>query len=124
MENFSDASGTRQYARDVLARIPALGRIPSTTDPQVPPDVPGYWLHPAIRALAAQLDGDPETEREAMNEARRRDPVRTAQFFAAAAILQGTEVADDNLATMWPTTPQVSQYQRSLWLAVANGGLG
>ncbi|WP_420112136.1 hypothetical protein [Pseudactinotalea sp.] len=124
MDNFSDAAATRQYARDVLARIPALGRVASTQNPQVPPDVPDYWLHPAVRAVAAGLDGDAATERTAADEARRRDPARTAQFFAAVAILRGTAVADDDLATLWPTSRQVSQYQRSLWLAVAGGGLG
>lgn len=124
MDTFSDAAATRQYARDVLARIPSLGRVASTQNPQVPPDVPDYWLHPAVRAVDAALDGDSAGERSSADEARRRDPARTAQFFAAVAILRGTPVADDDLATLWPTSRQVSQYQRSLWLAVAGGGLG
>lgn len=124
MDNFSDAAATRQYARDVLARIPALGRVASTQNPLVPPDVPDYWLHPAVRAVAAGIDGDAAAERTAADEARRRDPARTAQFLAAIAILRGTAVADDDLATLWPTSRQVSRYQRSLWLAVAGGGLG
>lgn len=124
MENFSDAVATRRYARDVLARIPALGRVPSSQRPDVPPDVPDYWLHPAVRSVEAAMSGDAATERTAADEARRRDPVRTAQFLAAVAILRRTEVADDDLATLWPTSRQVSRYQRSLWLAVAEGGLG
>lgn len=124
MENFSDSAATRRYARDVLARIPALGRVPSTQDPQVPPDVPGYWLHPAVRAVDARLRGDGAGEAAAAAEARLRDPARTAQFFAAVAILLGSTVADDDLATLWPTSRQVSPYQRSLWLAVAGGALG
>lgn len=124
MDSFSDAAATRQYARNVLARIPALGRVPSTENPQVPPDVPDYWLHPAVRAVDAGLRGDAASERTTADEARRRDPARTAQFLAAVAILRGTAVADDDLATLWPTSRHVSRYQRSLWVAVANGGLG
>lgn len=124
METFSDAVSTRRYARDVLARIPALGRVPGSREPEVPPDVPDYWLHPAVRAVDARLRGDAATEQEAANEARRRNPARTAQFLAAVAILMGTTVAEDDLATLWPTSRQVSTYQRSLWLAVANGALG
>lgn len=124
MENFSDAVATRQYARDVLARIPALGRVASQQSPQVPPDVPDYWLHPAVRSVDAGLRGDSDGERGHADEARRRDPVRTAQFLAAVAILRRTAVSDDDLATLWPAGRQVSRYQRSLWLAVANGGLG
>lgn len=124
MENFSDAVATRQYARDVLARIPALGRVASQQSPQVPPDMPDYWLHPAVRSVDAGLRGDSDGERGHADEARRRDPVRTAQFLAAVAILRRTAVADDDLATLWPAGRQVSRYQRSLWLAVANSGLG
>lgn len=124
MENFSDAASTRRYARDVLARIPALGRVPSRQTPDVPPDVPGYWLHPAVRALDARLHGDAATEAAAAQEARTRDAGRTAQFLAAVGILLDSEVADDDLATLWPSTQQVSKFQRELWLAVARGALG
>lgn len=124
MDNFSDAAATRRYARDVLAHIPALGRVPSTSTPEPPPDVPGYWLHPAVRAVDARMRGDQAAEVAAADEARRRDAARTAQFLAAVAILMGSAVAEDDLATLWPTSREVSPYQRALWLAVAAGGLG
>lgn len=124
LDTFSDAVATRRYARDVLAQIPALGRVPSSTSPTPPPDVPGYWLHPAVRSVDAALHGDAATQAAASAEARRRDPVRTAQFLAAVAILTRSDVADDDLATLFPTSRRVSTYQRALWLAVAEGGLG
>src|SRR5690606_13738634 len=124
LDTFSDAVATRRYARDVLAHVPPLGRVPSSTSPTPPPDVPGYWLHPAVRSVDAALHGDAATQAAASAEARRRDPVRTAQFLAAVAILTRSDVADDDLATLFPTSRRVSTYQRALWLAVAEGGLG
>ncbi|MFV0252276.1 MAG: hypothetical protein ACK5H2_02960 [Beutenbergiaceae bacterium] len=124
IENASDAASTRRYARDVLAQIPALGRVASTHTVQVPPDLPDYWLHPAVRSLQSALADDDELRREHANEARQRDPVRSGLFFAAVGMLRGVAVADDDLAPLWPTSDRMSRFQRQIWRAAANGHLG
>ncbi|MFV0426840.1 MAG: hypothetical protein ACK5KU_07380 [Beutenbergiaceae bacterium] len=120
----SDAASTRRYARDVLARIPELGRVASTHDPQEPPDVPDYWLHPAARSVQHALAQDVAAQQEAVQLARQRDPLRTGVFLTVVAALWGQSVSDDDLAALWPTTVEMSRFQRQIWQVTANGLLG
>ncbi|CAM3692583.1 hypothetical protein OCAE111667_22295 [Occultella aeris] len=122
----ADAAATRRFAREVVATIPALrsggaDRVPG--DP--PPDVPGYWLHPASRALAAELDpgaGDPEG---LLAEARRRDTFQTDQTIVCLAAMTGRpERAYPLLPSMYPSTDQVTDDELLIWRAVASGRFG
>ncbi|WP_163542809.1 hypothetical protein [Occultella kanbiaonis] len=122
----ADAAATRRFAREVVATLPALGGAGSDRVPAVPPpDVPGYWLHPASRALAAELDpgaGDPEA---LLAEARRRDTFQTDQTVVCLAAMTGRpERAYPLLPSMYPSTDQVTDDEILIWRAVATGRFG
>ncbi|MBZ2197736.1 hypothetical protein [Occultella gossypii] len=123
----ADAAATRRFAREVVAALPALGG-PGGVDRVAavpPPDVPGYWLHPASRALSAELDpgvGDPQA---LLAEARRRDTFQTDQTIVCLAAMTGRpERAYPLLPSMYPSTDQVTDDELLIWRAVATGRFG
>jgi hypothetical protein len=123
----ADAAATRRFAREVVAKLPGLDGPGGTggvaTVP--PPDVPGYWLHPASRALSAELDpgtGDPEA---LLAEARRRDAFQTDQTIVCLAAMTGRpERAYPLLPSMYPSTDQVTDDELLIWRAVSTGRFG
>ncbi|TDE97609.1 hypothetical protein EXU48_05385 [Occultella glacieicola] len=127
----ADAAATRRFAREVVAALPALGRADGAGQVTAvpPPDVPGYWLHPASRALAAELEpavlqgsADPEA---LLAEARRRDTFQTNQTIVCLAAMTGRpERAHRLLPELYPAGDQVTDDELVIWRAVATGRFG
>ncbi|TMR97281.1 hypothetical protein EJK15_19040 [Nonomuraea basaltis] len=114
-----------RYAEALLAHLAANGTAP----PAAPGfrDIPGYWLPPAVEALAAILSGaDPL---EPLSRAAGRDQQRTALFLCLALAVsgQGSRIHASWLGTAFGELSldrPVTHGQRSLWLAAARGAYG
>jgi hypothetical protein len=117
---YAGAAEVRQHAGRVLAAL-AAGDVP----PAAPPDVPGYWLHPAVAAVAELAAGGDATKE--LTEATERDDRRTATFVCLALVALGRRAA---IRAEWVEAAfgepgaEVTALQRTLWLAAARGGLG
>ena len=117
---YAGAAEVRQHAGRVLAAL-AAGDVP----PAAPPDVPGYWLHPAVAAVA-ELAGGGDAAKE-VTEATERDDRRTATFVCLALVALGRRAAiraEWVEAAFGEAGAEVTSLQRTLWLAAARGGLG
>lgn len=116
----ADAATCRRYAREVVATVVVTGggAVRETAEPG---DVPGYWLAAAARGVAAVANG--ETSGEALLEAAaQRDPARTALFLTLlAALTRDPRWAVAPFERVVPDQAQVTQAQRQVWLAVAEG---
>ncbi|WP_246149444.1 hypothetical protein [Nonomuraea turkmeniaca] len=119
------ATEVHRYAEALLAHLAANGSVP----PAAPGfrDVPGYWLPPAIEALAAILAGDDPLE--PLSRAAGRDQQRTALFLCLALAVsgQGSRIHASWLGTAFGELSldrPVTHGQRSLWLAAARGAYG
>ncbi|MEV0390714.1 hypothetical protein [Nonomuraea sp. NPDC050643] len=115
----------QRYAEALLAHLAAKGTAP----PAAPgfPDVPGYWLPPAVEALVAILGGDDPLE--PLSKAAGRDQQQTALFLCLALAVsgQGSRIHASWLGTAFGELSldrPVSHGQRSLWLAAARGAYG
>lgn len=118
-----DAAVARHRVRQVLAAITA-GNPPPALEL---PDVDGYWLVPAARALQARLAGDIAASERHAQQAAEFDAARSAYFLATAPRLAGpTQVDAAALAELLPSPsePDVSRAQRLCWLATAAGAFG
>ncbi|MFV0307916.1 MAG: hypothetical protein ACK5OX_09255 [Desertimonas sp.] len=121
----ADAALVRRYARDVVAQLAAFGGQPRPAPLPVPPDVAGYWLHPASRALDAELHGDDDAARSLFAQARDRDPRATDVFRAALTGLRGPGGLPVGAGErLWDDGRMVTADERALWGAVATGRLG
>ncbi|GAA4633994.1 hypothetical protein GCM10023196_073770 [Actinoallomurus vinaceus] len=89
-------------------------------------DCPGYWLGPAAEALHALLRGDEVAAESHAAEATSRDEERTTLFLTLALAMAGRHA----LVTPWlaralpPLGTTVTQVQRLLWTACAEGVFG
>jgi hypothetical protein len=119
---YAGAAEVRQHAGRVLAAL-AAGQVP----PAEPPDVPGYWLHPAVSAVQELAAGGDATK--ALTQATERDDRRTAVFLCLALVALGRR---NEIRAEWVEAAfgqpaadgSVTGLQRTLWLAAAQGGLG
>lgn len=121
----ADDAATRRYAREVVGLLPTMGGRPGSTAPSPPPDVPGYWLHPAMRALAAEVHPGTDDVEALLAEARHRDAVQTDLCVVCLAGLAATpERAHDVLSRVVPGSDNVTAAQRVVWGVVADGRFG
>jgi hypothetical protein len=112
----------RPYSAHAQLRQIAMGAALEGLRPTQPiPDVPGYWLAPATRALCSFLSGEPAADDQAF--AIGLDSLRASTFLAASLVLvELTEPAAELFARIVNTIgPHVTGAQRILWLAAAQG---
>jgi hypothetical protein len=105
------ADHDRQFGHHRRVRRAATGMLRAMTAGTVRPaallgaaeqlmlDAPGYWLPPALVALAAWAGNSPESARRAVLEAVGRDPGRSALFFSVMLARSGRQDA----AACWIT---------------------
>jgi hypothetical protein len=120
---YADAGLVRHHVRRMLAAVSA-GRAP---EPPEYPDVPGYWLVPAGRALYARLNGEPTRAAKYTEAATELDADRTRYFLTAAARLAGpVDLTAVELAALLPAPDDeaADRAQRTVWLAAAAGAFG
>lgn len=114
MAVFHDETVIRHRARQLLAGLAARADSPPPLDID---DVPGYWLKPAIEALAALVRG--ENADTYVAEALLRDEERTSRFLAF------TRRDVHWLEKIFPALgPETTHGQRILWTACADGTFG
>jgi hypothetical protein len=118
---FADAVKARRYAAAVLS----ASRLGESSVP-APPDVPGYWLGPAVQALQAMASGAEASAHT--TEALERERDRAALFFCLTmpALGRGEAAAEwleDAFGTVEAET-HVTTAQRRLWVVAAHGGFG
>ncbi|MFC3821657.1 hypothetical protein [Planomonospora venezuelensis] len=114
-----------RHAEALLADLAADGVLTGT--PPDLPDVPDYWLAPAVKALTALIRG--EDALEPLGLAAQRDPQKTALFLCLALAVAGQ---GDRIHASWfgtafgelSTDRPVTHGQRALWLAAARGAYG
>lgn len=118
----ADAKRWRLAARRLVEGTIARTALPAGGPTMPAGDVDGYWLAPAVRGLpeAIERGGDDGT----LDEAAKRDELRTATFVAAVAPLLGAQ----GLASRWVPSAfpasgsgQVTRAERALWLAATDG---
>jgi hypothetical protein len=118
---FADAVKVRRYAAAVLS----ASRLGESSVP-TPPDVPGYWLGPAVQALQAMASGADATAHT--TEALERERDRAALFFCLTmpALGRGEAAADwlDDAFGAVEAEARVTKAQRRLWVVAAHGGFG
>ncbi|WP_345267959.1 hypothetical protein [Nocardioides nanhaiensis] len=119
----ADAAAVRRYAREVVAATIVGGRPFGVAEPA---DVPGYWLLPAARAVAAAGDpGQVQAVEEQLAEARRRDPRRTILLVTLVEAIRRQPVHSPALLeALLPRQSAVSRAERVIWVGVAEGRLG
>lgn len=110
LQVFQGAALARASVRRFLVRATDSHGIPALDVA----DVPGYWLVPAARALAGE---------DTVDEARERDPRRTALFLAAALPILGGDGVPHLAAALGGDGP-VTRVQWELWRAAGSGALG
>lgn len=118
---FAGAAAARRYARDVVSTLRGIGHEYDGRAIDVPPDVPGYWLHPAVVGLDASLAGRSGEAEEAFAQAARRDPTSTAIFRACVDAVREWPARTPSLSQVWPSGRAWSADQRAMWLGVADG---
>ncbi len=126
LNQYADSAAVRRHARDVVSATVMTGNA-GMYGATTPADVPGYWLAPAARALAADAEAGPADHEEHpdLTEALRRDPARTALFLVLLdAVGRQERWAGQHLPALLPTTPEVTVGQRALWIAITEGRLG
>ncbi|WP_271219685.1 hypothetical protein [Streptosporangium carneum] len=118
----------QRYAEALLANLAAdATRSTTSTIPTSSPDVPGYWLAPAVQALVLLVRG--EDALEPLGRAAQLDEQRTALFLCLALALCGQ---GDRIHASWmgiafgelSLDQPVTRGQRALWLAAAQGAYG
>lgn len=118
---FAEAVKVRRYAAAVLS----ASRLGESAVP-APPDVPGYWLGPAVQALQAMASGADATAFTAEALSRERD--RAALFFCLTMPALGRgEAAAEWLEDAFGAVEgdaHVTTAQRRLWVVAAHGGFG
>lgn len=124
LSQHTEAAATRRYAGDVVASVIVTGAGP-THQVSVPRDIPGYWLSAAAAALAAGTGPGPSpAATELVEEARRRDPRRTAALLTLVDLqARRVEWSRDHLEVALTFGAEASVLQRQLWTAVAEGRL-
>nr|WP_245653099.1 hypothetical protein [Herbidospora sakaeratensis] len=121
----ADTTELHRYAEALLVHLTADGGPPPPPPGAI--DVPGYWLSPAVRALALILSGDDAME--PLSEAAQLDGAKTALFLCLALAVCGH---GDRIHASWLGTAfgdlssehPVTAGQRALWLAAARGAYG
>lgn len=117
---FADAADVRRHAGATLSALASGQPVPAAPD-----DEPGYWLAPAVTALAERAGGGTGTD--ALTEALARDQRRTAIFCSLSLAALGRrdsidpawiEIAFGDLAA----DRTVNRVQRALWITAARGG--
>lgn len=117
------AALVRRHARSVVMKASGLADGGAAPWPEPPADVPGYWLAPAARW--ADAIGESPANSEMLQEAYRRDPVRTDLFVVALSSMIGRPVAgSDDLERLVARELQVTDWQREVWLATAQRRFG
>ena len=117
---FADAADVRRHAGATLSALASGKPAPAARD-----DVPGYWLAPAVTALAERATGGAGTD--ALTEALARDDRRTAIFCSLSLAALGRRDAIDpawfDLAFGELAADRtVNGVQRALWVTAARGG--
>lgn len=119
---YSKPAMVRHAVRELLGQL-ASG---ATVVPPDLPDVPGYWLVPATRALYAQLSDDDATAARHIEQATELDGPRTRYFLTAALRLAGpVDLSAVQLAGLLPHPgAPVTRSARAMWRATAAGAFG
>lgn len=118
----ADAAAVRRYAREVVSATLMGGRPFGVAEP---PDVPGYWLLPAARAVLLASDEPSDGFAEQLADAQRRDPRRAALLVTLVeAIRREPRHSPALLDTLLPRQAEVTRADRVLWQGVAELRLG
>ncbi|MEV8630518.1 hypothetical protein AB0395_02585 [Streptosporangium sp. NPDC051023] len=115
----------RRHTEALLANLASDATC--STIPASSPNVPGYWLSPAVEALVLLVRG--EDALEPLGRAAQLDERRTALFLCLALALCGQ---GDRIHASWmgiafgelSLDRPVTHGQRALWLAAAQGAYG
>lgn len=120
---YADAAACRRYAREVVSTVVATGGAALRGSAE-PDDVPGYWLAPAARGVVRIAQGEPGGA-DLLAEAAHRDPRRTTLLLTLLGALTRDPrwTSGTDLARVLPDRPEISNAQRQVWLAVADGRL-
>ncbi|GAA1507997.1 hypothetical protein [Nocardioides humi] len=119
---YADAAACRRYAHEVVSTVVATGGA-TVRGSVEPADVPGYWLVPAARGVAAGARGETDGS-TLLEEAAQRDPGRTALFLTLlGALTRDPRWTPGQTAGVLPDAVTVTQAQREVWLAVADDRL-
>ncbi|TNM38256.1 hypothetical protein FHP29_13255 [Nocardioides albidus] len=119
---YADAAACRRYAREVVSTVVATGGAALRGSAE-PADVPGYWLAAAARGVAATARGE-AAGAALLAEAAQRDPGRTALFLALlGALTRDPRWVAERTDGVLPDAVSVTQAQREVWLAAADGRL-
>lgn len=118
------AALVRRHARSVVMAVSGLGSVANpSAPPEAPADVPGYWLAPAARWAASLVTSRPD--HSPLDDARRRDPVRTDLFVVALSAITEHSIDDSAALDRLLAGPfDVTDWQRELWMAMAAGRFG
>ncbi len=123
---YADAAACRRYAREVVSTVVATGGAALRGSVE-PADVPGYWLAPAARGVAAlSQDGAGSTHgTELLTEAAVRDPARTALFLTLlGALTRDPRWSRGHVTRTLPASLDLTTTQRQIWLAALEDRLG
>lgn len=119
---YADAAACRRYAREMVSTVVATGGA-AVRDSAEPADVPGYWLAAAARGVAATARGEAGGP-ALLAEAARRDAGRTAVFLTLlGALTRDQRWAPEHTDGVLPDAVTITQAQRQVWLAAADGRL-
>ncbi|BCJ33157.1 hypothetical protein Athai_06600 [Actinocatenispora thailandica] len=119
---YSKPAVVRHAVRELIGQLSAG----ATVVPPDLPEVPGYWLVPATRALYAQLTDDDATAARHIEQATELDGPRTRYFLTAALRLAGpVDLSAVQLAALLPAPGgPVTRSARAMWRATAAGAFG
>ncbi|GAA4204563.1 hypothetical protein [Actinocatenispora rupis] len=119
---YTDPAIVRHQVRLLLAAVTGGGPV----DPPELPEVGGYWLVPAARALYAQLVDDHAAAAKHTEQATELDAGHAKYFLTAALRLAGpVDLSAVQLAGLLPTEGRPVTYAaRALWRATAAGAFG
>lgn len=122
LNEHADAAAIRKYAREVVPNLVVTGGT-GLGDVPPPAEVRDYWLSWAVRGLvSAGTGGDGAA---LLDRARACDGRRTALLLVLIdAIRREPRFGADDLDATLPTTAEISNAERGVWLAVAEGRLG
>lgn len=122
LNEHADAAACRKYAREVVPNLVVTGGS-GLGALVAPPEVSNYWLSWAMRGLVSAATGAGGADQLA--EAQRLDPRRTSLLLVLLdAIRREPRWSTGHLEATLPRSSSISNAERLVWLAVADGRLG
>ncbi|CAN5684024.1 hypothetical protein BH11ACT8_BH11ACT8_31830 [soil metagenome] len=125
LQDYADAAACRKYAREVVPNLVVTGGTGLAGLPQHA-EVPGYWLSSAVRGLVSIADAGTGIGSARLAEARRCDDLRTSLLLVLVDALRREQrfSGEEHLAAVLPQSAGMTNVDRALWRAVADGRLG